>query len=233
MKPYPRNAWNHAFASGQVMLAPARESARQDGLVGWLEQAYAAFCLRRVWSQFRAQAVLGDGVRLGLDARLINENERAAVSLGNHAIVRGMIHVHRTGQVQIGEECYIGDDTILYSSKGISIGAGTLLAHNVQVFDNTTHPLDAGQRRAHFRAMLGLQKKQAVSIPAAPITIGNDCWIGTGSIILKGVTIGDRSIIAAGAVVTKDVPTDHILFGQGAPVLRSLSGAQAKAGGAA
>jgi maltose O-acetyltransferase len=56
-----------------------------------------------------------------------------------------------------------------------------------------------------------------------PVRIGDDCWIGGGAIICPGVTIGPRSIIGAGAVVTRDIPADSVAVGNPARVIRSLS----------
>lgn len=57
---------------------------------------------------------------------------------------------------------------------------------------------------------------------AIPITIGNDVWIGGSSVVLAGVTIGDNSIVAAGSVVTKDVPANVIVVGNPAKVLKEI-----------
>ena len=72
------------------------------------------------------------------------------------------------------------------------------------------HPLDAETRRS------GLES-------ARPIRIGDDVWIGGGAIVLPGVTIGDRSVIAAGSVVTRDVPPDTLVAGNPARPLRQLA----------
>lgn len=60
-------------------------------------------------------------------------------------------------------------------------------------------------------------------IAAAPVQIGSHAWIGFNSIILKGVTIGDRSVVAAGSVVTHDVPADTLVGGNPARVLRTIA----------
>lgn len=62
-----------------------------------------------------------------------------------------------------------------------------------------------------------------MNVPAYPITIGEDCWIGGGAIICPGVTIGNRCIIGAGSVVTKDIPDDSIAVGNPAKVIKNLN----------
>jgi len=71
------------------------------------------------------------------------------------------------------------------------------------------HPLDAIERRGKETAR--------------PIVIGDDVWIGGGGIVLAGVTIGDRSVVGAGAVVTKDVPSDVVVVGNPARVVKTLA----------
>lgn len=89
-----------------------------------------------------------------------------------------------------------------------------LVASGVQVFDMDGHPLDAEARRAG-------EPTPAEAI--APVVIGDDVWIGNGSLILKGVTIGDRAIVAARSVVTKDVPADAVVAGNPARVVKVLT----------
>jgi maltose O-acetyltransferase len=75
-------------------------------------------------------------------------------------------------------------------------------------------PLDAERRRAG---------EPSPPESVRPVVIGNDVWIGTGAVILKGVTVGDRSVIAARAVVTRDVRPDAVVAGNPARVVKYLS----------
>jgi maltose O-acetyltransferase len=81
----------------------------------------------------------------------------------------------------------------------VRIGGNTMFGPGVQIYADT-HPNDAIERRKGIEF-------------GKPITIGDDCWIGGGAIILPGVTIGHRCIIGAGAVVTHDVPDDSVAVG--------------------
>jgi acetyltransferase-like isoleucine patch superfamily enzyme len=91
----------------------------------------------------------------------------------------------------------------------VSIGAGARL------YDNDLHPLDADSRRTNLPE----------HIEGSPIHICSDVWIGTGALILKGVTVGERSIIAARSVVTHDVPPNTLVGGVPARTLRILAAA--------
>ena len=89
------------------------------------------------------------------------------------------------------------------------------------IMDNDAHPHDYLLRRGAYEKEVG-EEEYYRHIPTAPIVIGDDVWIGARCQILKGVHIGARSIIAAGSVVTKDIPSDCIAGGNPAKVLRYL-----------
>jgi acetyltransferase-like isoleucine patch superfamily enzyme len=213
---------DHAFANGAAFPEPANllaACARARGL-------RAGLLLSAVWRQFRAGASLGDGVWLSLRARLINLSA-GAVRIGDRAVLRGTLRVEPGGALSIGRDVYVGDDVILSAGEGIDIGEGTLIAHGVQVFDNDTHPLDATERLRHFRMIRGLETGR-IRIATAPVRIGARAWIGLNCLIMKGVTIGDDTVVAAGSVVTRDLPAGVVAVGNPA---RPISEAIARAPG--
>ncbi len=114
-----------------------------------------------------------------------------------------------------GSNIYLGDrvlfnfNCVLLDVCKIEIGDDTLLAPNVQIYA-ATHPLD-WRIRKHGGPELG-----------KPVRIGGDCWLGGGVIVCPGVTIGDRCVIGAGSVVTKDIPDDSLAVGVPARVVREL-----------
>lgn len=103
-------------------------------------------------------------------------------------------------QIELGANVYFNFNCVLLDVCRISIGDHTLVGPAVQIY-TPLHPLDAALRR-----------KQEYG---KPVTIGSDVWIGGGAIVLPGVHIGDRAVIGAGSVVTRDVPAD--VFAAGNP----------------
>lgn len=103
--------------------------------------------------------------------------------------------------------CAIGAD--------ITIGRNTLLGGGVKIYSSDFHSLSYLERRDND----GSDAKNRCN---SPVVIGNDCFIGAGSIVLKGVVIGDRSIIGAGSVVTKSIPADCVAAGNPCKVIRML-----------
>lgn len=88
--------------------------------------------------------------------------------------------------------------------------------------DNLTHPLDYKARRAHFSEITTHRHSEKIDLGDMPVTIRQDAWIGAHSLVLRGVTIGEGAIVAAGSVVTKDVPPFTIVAGNPAKIVREL-----------
>lgn len=109
--------------------------------------------------------------------------------------------------IHIGKRVFLNMGCKFQDQGGIFIGDGALIGHNV-VLATLNHALSPRDR--------------ASMIPA-PIHIGRDVWIGANATVLPGVTIGDGAIVAAGAVVTKDVPANTIVGGVPAKILREIS----------
>ena len=109
--------------------------------------------------------------------------------------------------IHVGKNVFINMGCKFQDQGGIYIGDDTLIGHNV-VLATLNHALSP--------------RKRADMIPA-PIRIGSKVWIGAGAIVLPGVTIGDGAIVAAGAVVTKDVPENTIVGGVPAKPMRTIS----------
>lgn len=147
-----------------------------------------------------------------------------SISIDQKSCVRGTLEIQRNGGViSIGKKCYVGDHTRIWAADHIKIGDYVLIAHNVNIFDNDTHPTDYLERREDADAIIWRGERNNFStLRSAPIDIGNDVWIGCNSIILKGVTIGEGAIVSAGSVVTKDVPANTMVGGNPARVIKKM-----------
>lgn len=203
----------HAFAEGKTLPAPER--------LGYLPSNSPDHELaKRVWAQFRAVASVSELAYLGPNAWPINlVGDKSAITIGVNTVVRGIIRVERTGHVRIADHCYIGDEVILSAHVGIDIEPDVLIAHGCQIFDNITHPIDAAARAEHYRSILAGRAFNG-PIPATPVRIQRNAWIGMNSIIMRGVTIGPRSIVAAGSVVVSAVPADTVVAGNPAQKIK-------------
>ena len=110
--------------------------------------------------------------------------------------------------IYVGKLVFINAGCSFQDQGGITIGDGCLLGHNT-VIATLNHDENPAKRNNLF---------------PAPVVIGNRVWIGSNATILPGVTIGDNAIVAAGAVVTKDVPPDTVVAGVPAKILRKIRG---------
>lgn len=108
----------------------------------------------------------------------------------------------------LGEKVFFNFNCVVLDVMEVAIGSRTLIGPNVQIY-TATHPI-------HFRERAsGLEY-------AKPVNIGKDVWIGGSSVICPGVSIGDRTVIGAGSVVTKDVPPNVFAAGNPCSVIREL-----------
>ena len=103
----------------------------------------------------------------------------------------------------------------------VEIGAYTAIAPEVTICDNNNHPVCPAFRKKMRMTPEGHIMRSWKYSANAPITIGENCWIGSNSRICKGVTIGDNAIVAACSVVTKDVPANSIVAGNPAKVVKT------------
>ena len=118
------------------------------------------------------------------------------------------------GNIQIGENLGMSQTALLAFGADIIIGNNVKIGGGVRIYTTDFHSLHYANRRN--------KKTDSPTCKHADVTVGNDCFIGAGSIILKGVTIGDRAIIGAGSVVTKNVPSDGIYAGNPATEIRRI-----------
>jgi acetyltransferase-like isoleucine patch superfamily enzyme len=141
--------------------------------------------------------VLGDRVRLS----------------GRSTLAFGRPVDGKLPELVIGDGTFVGHGCAFHAGRSIRIGRHCLFATGAAVYDLDGHPLDAARRRAG---------EPSPPDDIAPVVVGDDVWVGNGAIILKGVTVGDRAVVAARSVVTKDVPPDTVVAGNPARVVKEL-----------
>lgn len=149
---------------------------------------------------------------------VLSEN-RSDISIERYSHIRGELFTSYRGKIHIGEYCYVGERTKILAEQNIWIGNRVLIAHDCNIFDSNTHPLDAGERHIHFKTMVE-KGYPDTDLLAREIRIEDDVWIGCNTIILKGVTIGKGAIVGAGSVVVKDVKPGTTVGGNPAKELK-------------
>ena len=165
---------------------------------------------------FRARCErVGRALRLDLGVPYLYGDLR--IRIGDHCSLNAIssfsaAKVGRAPLLEIGDHTYLGARVSISVGQRVSIGSHVLVANDVSIADNPGHPLDAARRRAH-----GVDPAQV-----RPVTIGDDVWLGAGSRIMPGVTIGEGAVVGAGSIVTKDVPPHTLVAGAPAQVVRDL-----------
>ena len=130
---------------------------------------------------------------------------------GDNAEIRPPFHCDYGSHTTFGARSFANFGLVALDVARVAIGEDVQIATNVQLL-TATHPLEAGSRRAKWES-------------GAPITIGDNVWLGGGVIVGPGVTIGDNTVVGAGSVVTRDLPPDVLAVGAPARVVRDLPSA--------
>lgn len=149
--------------------------------------------------------VIGDGVRIG---------PRCSWGVG--------MKMSENAELVIGNNVSVGYQNIISAARSVRIGDDTMIAGNVSIYDNPSHPLSPARRR----------RQEAFRLDeAAPVVIGRNVWLGSNAFIMRGVTVGDNAVVAAGAVVTKNVPPNTLVGGNPARVIKDIADdAEARSG---
>ena len=168
-------------------------------------------------------AILGSNVQLPGQLNLVTRGNNI-VAIGDNfyfssgdavnpisSNLQGAIYLENGASLKIGNNVGMSS-TRMWIHDSVTIGDNVKVGACVLITDTDAHPLDYLARRTSNEGT-----------KSAPIVIEDDVWVGAHSIILKGVTIGARSIIGAGSVVTKDIPDNVIAVGNPCRVLRNVS----------
>lgn len=180
------------------------------------------------WAQrllLRATCELAPGARLTNKARIRNiGGDNSFISVGPNSIIQAeLLTFAHGGRIDVGQWCYVGEYSRIWSAASITIGDRVLIAHSVNIFDNLTHPIRAADRHAQFLKIAQSGHPRKLTLGEKPVRIEDDAWVGAGAFVLRGVTIGQGAIVAAGAVVTSDIPAYCIAAGNPASIVRELS----------
>ncbi len=137
--------------------------------------------------------------------------KKTGVLTDGNAVIRPPFYFER-GRLALGRNVLINSGCVFLDQALISIGDNALLGPHVRLC-TTLHDLDPQRRHSHTRSL--------------PITIGSNAWIGAGTVVLPGVTIGENSVIGANSVVNADVPANAVYAGTPARFKKWLDGRNA------
>ncbi len=160
------------------------------------------------------------------------------ITLGDRVVLDDNVVVDAKGEsnegVSLGDDVYVGRNTIIYCKNGdIAIERAVNISSNCQIYSSNkltlerqsviaayTYILSGGQY--DYKDRTKTFAEQSGMVTRGPTTVGPNCWLAAGVVIVDGVTVGEHCVIAAGAVVTDDIPPDSLAAGTPAKVLKSI-----------
>lgn len=180
----------------------------------------------RYWNAFQGEYCIRGGDTFFFLSAIVNNmsGKPKNIQLGRSCKIRGELTVFPySGEISIGDFCYLGEGSRIWSWNKIIIGNNVLISHNVDVHDCNDHPIGPHARANHFKDICSVGFLEKYDLCSRPIVIEDNAWIGFGACIMKGVRIARNSIVAAHSVVTHDVPENSIVAGNPAKIVRMLS----------
>jgi acetyltransferase-like isoleucine patch superfamily enzyme len=183
-----------------------------------LRRALRGLCY--AWRRLHSETLLTvyrlqfGGLRVGRNVTLgrgtyLNVASGGRLTIGDNVLIDGGVYLTADGgTLEIGADSYIGMGTVIVAAERVSIGCDALIAAYVTIRDQDHGVSKPG---VPYRA----QPPQS-----APVSIGQNVWLGTHAAVLKGVTIGEGCIVGANAVVTRDLPPNCVAVGVPAKMIR-------------
>ncbi len=144
------------------------------------------------------------------------------IKIGNNCEILGTLFSMDNGKIEIGDYTEIRDSSFIGAVESVKIGSYVIISNHIKIYDNNNHPTDPETRKEMCKNGFYGDAWRWTYAERKPVVIEDNVWIGEGSTILKGVTIGEGSIIGCNSVVTKDVPPYSIAAGNPAKVVKKI-----------
>lgn len=199
-------------------------------MISRLLKLYRQRQLAMAYRRWHAMATIGDHFELGSHAAEIhNESgDRNAITIGHHTRIFGALFCKTGASVTIGNYCQIQNNVSILALESIEIGHFVGIAPFVTIVDNNTHRIEPEERIKHRMRVApggpgypGIGDGSELS-DSAPVVIEDVAWVGAHATIMKGVRVGEGSLVARGAMVVKDVEPYTIVAGNPAKLVKRL-----------
>ena len=166
-------------------------------------------------------AMIGENFISSKVTNFITKN-RESIIIGNNVDIHCVINTNLFGNVKIGDNTTIRYNTKISAVNSVKIGSHVIISNNVSIVDHNSHPISPTKRYEMTTAGTTSKLWFPEESKFSEVIISDNVWIGEKVTILKGVHIGEGSIVASNAVVTKDVPSYTIVAGNPARIVKNL-----------
>ena len=185
--------------------------------------------LRTAFSKYKyislsKKSILGLNIYLSKHSYIyINDGStKKDIKINDNVMMCGKLYSQNGGKITIDEYSSIRHNSVVWSSNNIQIGKYVIISDHVVISDNNSHPIEPEKRKEMILSGWSTKLWKWNNSTSSAIIIEDNVWIGKDSKILKGVTIGENSIVAIGAVVVKDVPKNVIVAGNPAKIVKNI-----------
>lgn len=177
-------------------------------------------CRRINWLIYKNKVTFKGKATLNYGSLMIGMNTKDQIVIGRNVDLHGCLSVGKKGKITIGDYALIGPRVLIQSEEKIEIGNFSYIAPDVLIMDTNHHSIYAADRMVDiFGVAKGISGINSIG---KPIKIGNHVWLARRVMVFKGVTIGDRSVVGAGTVVTHDIPSDVVVAGSPAKIVKHI-----------
>jgi acetyltransferase-like isoleucine patch superfamily enzyme len=200
-----------------------RSSARRLFNIAALDEFI--FERQKMYKRDFRNSFIGNDVLFLPSAEIHNmQADTSKIVIGEGSQIAGtLLIVPYGGKISIGKNCYLGDHSRIWSAEDVFIGDNVLISHNVNIMDTDSHEIDALERAEGYKVHVATgHPKEKGSVCTGAVYIENNVWIGFNAIVLKGVSIGEGAIVAAGSVVTKNIAPYTLVAGNPAVAVKEL-----------
>lgn len=149
-------------------------------------------------------------------------NEGGEITIGDFCDIHAIISCKQNAHLTIGSHTTIRGGSIVGAVENVEIGNNVIISNNVTIYDNNNHPTSPQKREEMCKSGFYSELWNWKYSEHKPVIIKDNVWIGEKAVILKGVTIGEGSIVGCNSVVTKNIPPYSIAVGNPAKVVKTI-----------